>query len=141
MSLPTEDRQTEYKHASKNRLPESIWETISAFANTIGGRVILGVYENVHEHTFQAVGLSDPEKLKTTFLCDQQNPAIISAEVVQPNDIKIIQVDHHRLLEITVREIAADQPAIFLKNDRAETYLRINDTDRRVGDIGSAIMH
>ncbi|VKC89836.1 mobile genetic element [Streptococcus pneumoniae] len=44
MDLKFKGVDLEYKKA-KNNLPESFWETYSAFANTNGGKIILGIDE------------------------------------------------------------------------------------------------
>lgn len=46
MDLKFEGVDLEYKKA-KNSLPESFWETYSAFANTNGGKIILGIDEKI----------------------------------------------------------------------------------------------
>jgi len=44
MNLIFEGVDLEYKKA-ENSLPKSFWETYSAFANTNGGKIILGIDE------------------------------------------------------------------------------------------------
>ena len=34
---------------AQSSVPNSVWETYSAFANTNGGLILFGVYEDVHE--------------------------------------------------------------------------------------------
>ena len=47
-------------------LPESIWETYSAFANTLGGVILLGV-EEYRDKTFHVLDLPDPEGMIEKF--------------------------------------------------------------------------
>ena len=50
---------------AKTALPKNIWETVSAFANTSGGWIILGVWQK--GKSFEIQGVDDIEKLEQDF--------------------------------------------------------------------------
>ena len=49
-----------------NKLPDSVWETVSAFSNTSGGWIVLGIKQNGKRFDIQ--GVSDGEKMESDFL-------------------------------------------------------------------------
>lgn len=57
----------ECKKATRN-VPSSLWDTYSAFANTYGGTILLGVYENMEESDlskrFEIIGVEDADKIR-----------------------------------------------------------------------------
>ena len=57
----------ECKSAQKG-IPNSMWETYSAFANTYGGTILLGVVEHLDEpdksKRFEITGVNDTEKMR-----------------------------------------------------------------------------
>ncbi len=59
-----ENNRLEAKRA-QGGLPHSLWETYSAFANTVGGALLLGVIETPDKY-FQAVPLPDPQSWPTS---------------------------------------------------------------------------
>ena len=63
LSKYKENNRIEAKKA-QGGLPHSIWETYSAFANTFGGYILLGVVENADKSFFQCAA---PHPRKTCF--------------------------------------------------------------------------
>ena len=51
---------------AKSELPKNIWETVSAFSNTSGGWIVLGVKQS--GKTFEIQGVDNREKLEQDFL-------------------------------------------------------------------------
>ncbi len=66
-----QDQDVEFKRAGGG-LPKSLWETISAFANTEGGTVALGVAEKGDKH--EIAGVRSPAKLIKAFWDGHNNP-------------------------------------------------------------------
>ncbi|WP_218420118.1 AlbA family DNA-binding domain-containing protein [Segatella copri] len=50
---------------AKSELPKNIWETVSAFANTSGGWIVLGIKQNGKK--FEISGVDNAEKLEQDF--------------------------------------------------------------------------
>lgn len=82
-------------------LPHSIWETYSAFANALGGVILLGV-EEYKDHSLHTVDLPDPQRLVEAFWAILSDPKKISANILSPEDVQIEQVNGHHIIVITV---------------------------------------
>lgn len=73
MDLKFEGVDLEYKKA-KNDLPESFWETYSAFANTNGGKIILGIDEkNIDPYQ----GVNNPQKIRDNLFALVANKKLV----------------------------------------------------------------
>ena len=78
---------------AKSELPKNIWETVSAFANTSGGWIVLGVKQNGKK--FEISGVDNAEKLEQDFL-----GTLRSQKFNEPVDAKsmLYHIDGHKVL-------------------------------------------
>ena len=55
---------------AKSEIPKSVWESVSAFSNTSGGWIVLGIEEikRCGKSTYQVIGVSNAEKLEQDFV-------------------------------------------------------------------------
>ena len=66
---------------AKGGLPSNIWDTYSAFANTDGGLILLGVKEN-KDHTFTYEDIKDIEKLSKAFWDNINNKKVVNINIL-----------------------------------------------------------
>ena len=125
-----ENNRIEAKKATGG-LPESIWETYSAFANTIGGVILLGVEEDRNKN-LRAVDLPDPHWLVEEFLRKVNDPKIASANILNDDDIQIKTVDGNDMVLIYVPQAQPHQLPVYVGGDPySGTYRRCGEGDIR----------
>jgi len=124
-----EDQDIEFK-AAEGGLPRSLWETVSAFANTDGGHIVLGVKE--HDGTLLTEGVRKPETLLKTFWDGHNNPQKLSTPVCEATDVAVLQVDKHRLVCIRVPRVGRQQRPVYINgNPFVGTFKRNYEGDYR----------
>lgn len=82
-------------------LPDSVWETYSAMANTAGGRIILGVKEWPDGRT-EIMGVPDVDKVPKDFWAQINNPQKISANLLSSKQVVRLEADGKNLIGIKV---------------------------------------
>ena len=93
----------EYKEAAGD-LPKSLWETYSAFANTIGGVIVLGIKEHRNrydEDRFEIKGVTDADKMLKSFW-DTINSDKVSRNILFDDDVECIDYEGKTLIAIHV---------------------------------------
>lgn len=112
-------------------LPKSLWETYSAFANTMGGILLLGV-EEYRDKSLHVVNLPNPEALVAEFFAILKNPKKVSANILTEQDVTIREVDGNRMIVIHVpRARRYDKPVYIDGDPFTGTYRRNGEGDYR----------
>ncbi len=110
-------------------LPNSLWETYSAFANTLGGIILLGVEEH-KDKSLHAVHLPDPEALVREFWNLVNNPKKVSVNILSAKDVTIEEVNGERIVAIRVpRAQRFDKPVYIDGNPISGSYRRNGEGD------------
>ena len=112
-------------------LPESLWETYSAFANAQGGVILLGVGENP-DHSFRILELLDPEGLLEEFWAIVRNPEYVSVNLLKEEDVQVLREEGRCIIAIFVPEAPPEQePVHLLRDPWRHSYRRVGEADKR----------
>lgn len=110
-------------------LPESIWETYSAFANTYGGIILLGVEERP-DHTLRIQGLLDPQELLEELLARLEDPHTVSANLLGPENARIVSTSAGDILVLEIPQAPPALRPVYVGGDLYRgTYRREGEAD------------
>jgi ATP-dependent DNA helicase RecG len=118
----------------KGALPEDFWPTYSAFANSEGGLVVLGVRER--NETFSAVGIQDVAKVRRELFDALNNRQKVSTNLLYDEHVREMPLDGATVLTIEIPRAARKQRPVHLTTNpfSGHTFRRLNDGDRAVPD-------
>ncbi len=118
-----ENNRIEAKRAGGG-LPNSIWETYSAFANTDGGIILLGVDER-DDHSLTVVGVSDSHKLMSDFWNTVNNRQKVSLNILTECMVTLHDFDGKTIVSIEVPKADRRHRPVYIGNDPMKgTYRR-----------------
>ncbi len=127
-----ENNRIEAKKATGG-LPRSIWETYSAFANTDGGVILLGVAESKKDKTLYPVDLPDPQRLVAQFLEMVNIPRIVNRNILSKKSVTVEEVDGKEIVVIRVPRAKPQEKPIYIGgNPLTGSYYRDGDGDFRI---------
>ena len=112
-------------------LPKSIWETYSAFANALGGVILLGVQEH-KDTSLSPVNLPDPEGMVRQFWELMRDGKTVSVNILTEKHVRIAEVDGKRIIAIEVPRARRSQRPVYIGGDpMTGTYRRNGEGDYR----------
>lgn len=118
----------------KGRVPNSLWETYSAFANTNGGIIILGVKE-LPSGLFDIQGIDNIHQARSDFFNTINNGSKVNKNILSDKYVREVEIEGKRLLFIAVPRASRKQQPIYLNNNPLNnTYIRQNEGDYRLDD-------
>jgi ATP-dependent DNA helicase RecG len=123
----------EFKKAAgrdgKGALPNEFWQTYSAFANTEGGEIFLGIEEKT-DKTLNIVGIGDTARMKQEIFNLANNRQKVSANLLQNSSIEELPIDSKIILKVHVpRAPRKLRPVYVGSNPLTGTYKRRNEGD------------
>lgn len=110
-------------------LPNSIWETYSSFANTLGGIILLGVEEAPDKSLHSVEGLNAEQRIKDfwNLINNQQK---VSVNILSDKDVTIEESDGNKIVVIRVpRAQRYDKPVYIDGNPFTGSYRRNGEGD------------
>ncbi len=124
-----ENREIEFKE-SKNKLSKSIWETYSAFSNSRGGIIVLGIKENKENNICTIEGIDNYNNILKDFWNTINNKEKISFNTITDDDIEIKNIDNKKIIVISIPVADRKNKPIYINNNPITgTYKRYHEGD------------
>ena len=118
-----EGNRLEFKLA-KGGFPKSFWETYSAFANTAGGVIILGIEETLSG--LQMIGVQHADTLIQDLWNGLNNPQKVSANLLVDSDISIENEEDADFVVVKVPRADRLQRPVYINNSMNAGSFRRN---------------
>lgn len=119
---------------ARSEVPSSIWSTYSAFANTLGGLILLGVEEDLDEpdiaKRYTITGVSNVIKMKKDFWDTVNNASKVNVNILSDSDVDSFDFDGKTVLAIQVPRAEYMVRPVFINNNLMRgTYMRNSEGD------------
>ncbi|HEX8829940.1 MAG TPA: RNA-binding domain-containing protein, partial [Longimicrobium sp.] len=132
-----EDSDFEVKAAQgrdgRGELPQSVWETYSALANTGGGRILLGAKER-KDGSLILQGIADVQRVRKALWDGVNNRQVVSHNLLGNDDVEVLSVEdaEYPLILVSVPGATRKQRPVYTGvNPLTGTYRRNYEGDYR----------
>ena len=130
---------------AENKLPNSLWESYSAFANTYGGTILLGIIENLKEQDrtkrFAIFGVQDAEKMRRDLWNMLNNKEKTNVNLLRDEDVEIIRIEGKDVISIQIPQARYNLRPVYVNNNwMTGTYKRNHEGDYHCSDVELRLM-
>ena len=130
----SESSELEFKSAGGG-FPMSFWDTYSAFANTQGGIIVLGVKEKQGRFFVDGLTKEQLSRYKKEFWDKANNRQFVSANLLKNSDIREDEYEGVRMLIFNIPRAERQQIPVHLKgNPFGNTFKRNHEGDYKCTD-------
>ena len=120
-----ETAEIEFKSA-KGGFPKTFWETYSAFANTHGGTIVLGVKEKDNEFTLNDLSDDEVDKLQKDFWSGAHNKNTINVCLLKNSDVEVVEIEGSNVILFHIPQAQRDQRPVHCTKDAFNGTFRRN---------------
>lgn len=137
-----EGQRVEFK-AAQGGIPQDMWETISAFANSRGGWIVLGIRESGGTFVYEGVDNAEAKLKQIHDLL--RNPEKVSRAVCGDDDVRVVHaagvVDRPVIVVHVPEQPRRQRPVYVNNNPKLGTYVRRHTGDHRCDEAELARMY
>lgn len=128
--------------SGKGALPKDFWPTYSAFANTSGGDIFLGLKEN-KDRSFELIGVADTSKVIDELVTNAANPEKVSCNLVSNRSITVLVIEGRQIIQVHIPKASRKQRPVYLnRNPLSNTYRRMSTGDMHQSEaLVNALVH
>lgn len=124
-----ETAEIEFKSA-RGGFPGSFWESYSAFANTDGGTIVLGVVEKGNRFSFDGLTEETVVRYKKIFWDCAHNKGKVSVCLPRESDVRIEQIEGAYILICDIPRASYELRPVYINtNPFGNTYRRNHEGD------------
>jgi predicted HTH transcriptional regulator len=119
--------------AAESKIPSSVWETYSSFANTDGGVILFGVEEHIREidlsKRFSFASIRNPEQRLIDFW-NTINSDKVSANILVDADVGLVEINDATIMWIHVPQADYRSKPVFINGNPIKgTFKRNHEGD------------
>ena len=132
--LASGERVTLECKKAQNSVPNSLWDTYSAFANTYGGTILLGVVEHTEEKDkskqFEIVGVEDADKIRKDLWNIINSKEKVNVNLLRDEDVQVVDVEGKSVVAVNVPRAESSTRPIYINNNLSRgTFKRNHEGD------------